>query len=156
MEAPGRLHPGIVELGGDEPPTRARFAPDPALSRAFGGGVGAWVTLSRPDTMVTLALPCPAPATRDAARRVSVPREGGVDARLIIGPGAHLNGLGAGVGFPVHPTTREEAATAGAVRIAGGCAVGDTLTLTVDSLVFPSRRLTVPSPVSLSISVPAP
>jgi hypothetical protein len=106
--------------------------------------------------MVTLAVPCPAPATRGAARRVAVPGAGGVDVRLLIGPGAHLNGLGAAVGFPVHRTTREEAATAGAVRVSGGCAVGDTLTLMVDSLVFPSRRLTVRAPVALPVAVPAP
>jgi hypothetical protein len=106
--------------------------------------------------MVTLAVPCPAPAARGAARRVAVPGAGGVDARLVIGPGAHLNGMGAAVAYPVHPATREEAATAGAVRVSGGCAVGDTLTLTVDSLVFPSRHLTVRAPVSLPVSVPAP
>ena len=161
IAAPGALHRGIEELGGDRPPPRARFAPDPALSRAFGGRAGAWVSLSRPDTMISLAIPCPARVGRRvegrrAERRVVVPDTGGVEVRLTVGPGAHLNGLGAAVGYAWHPATRDEAATAGVVRVAGGCTVGDTLALTVDSLVFPSRRLAVRSPVSLPVSAPAP
>jgi hypothetical protein len=156
VEAPGSAPPVVEERGADRPAPRARFAPAPALSRAFPGSVGAWIALSRPDTMISLAVPCPARGDRGAARRVVVPDTGGVQVGLTIGPGAHQNGLGYAVGFPRHPATRDEAAIAGAVRVAGGCAVGDTLTLTVDSLVFPSRRLAVRSPVLLPISLPAP
>jgi hypothetical protein len=159
---------GAVHRGAGSPPprhrgarrrraaTRARFAPDPALSRAFGGGAGRWVSLSRPDTMVTLAVPCPAPRRGGAARRVAVPGAGGVDARLVIGPGAHLNGMGAAVAYPVHPATREEGGDRrGGPRLgrlrgrrhthADGRQPGVP--------VAPSH---CPAPVSLPISVPAP
>ena len=161
IEAPGGPRPTVEERGDDRPPPRTRFAPDPALSRAFPGRAGAWVSLSRTDTMIALAVPCPArkslgAAGRRAVRRVVVPGPDGVEVGLTIGPGAHLNGLGAAVGHPRHPTTRDEAAIAGVVHVAGNCALGDTLTLAVDSLVFPSGRLVVPAPLSLPILLPAP
>ena len=156
IETPGALHRGIQEGDGAGAPGRAEFAPDAALSRAFPIRPGAVVFLSRPDTMITLAVPCPAGGGRAAARRVVIPGAGGVAATLTIGPDAHRNGLGAAVVFPPHPTTREEAATAGTLRVAGGCAFRDTLRVTVDSLVFPSRRLTLARPVSLVVTLPAP
>jgi hypothetical protein len=103
IEVPGTLHPGIQELGGDMPPPRARFAPDPALSRAFPGTVGAWVSLSRPDTMLGLSAPCPTRGVHRAARRVEVPGRGGVQAVLTIGPGAHHHGLGYATAYPGTP-----------------------------------------------------
>ena len=156
IEVPGTLHPGIQELGGDMPPPRARFAPDPALSRAFPRTAGAWVSLSRPDTMIGLSVPCPTRGVHRAARRVEVPGPGEVQAVLTIGPGAHHHGAGYGPAYPRSSATHDEAAIVGVVHVTGGCAVGDTLTVTVDSLVFPSRRLAVPAPLSLPILLPAP
>jgi hypothetical protein len=91
-----------------------------------------------------------------AVRRVEVPGPHGVQAGLTIGPGAHHRGMGYATPYPRDAATRDEAAIAGAIRVAGGCAAGDTLTLTVDSLVFPSRRLAVPTPLSLTVLLPAP
>ena len=153
---PGALD-GIRELGG--PPVRRRrvaFAPAAALSRAVPSGNGVAVYLGRPDTLLALTLPCPADARGRAAERALAPGVGGVDALLTIGPGAHLNGLGHAVASPRSPGTSEEGAVAGAIRLAGGCAVGDAIRVTVDSLVFLSRRLTLVRPASLRVTIPAP
>lgn len=156
IELPGTPD-GIRELGGSPAPARdTAFAPDAALSRAFPSGPGVEVHLGRPDTLLSLALRCPARARRGGAGHAPDPGVGSVDARLTIGSGAHLNGLGHAVAYPMSLGTHVEGATGGAVRVAGGCAVGDTIRVTVDGLVFPSRRLTSRSPVLLAVTVPAP
>lgn len=140
------------------PPTRAAagaplLAPEPAPSGAFYTAPGLLTAyLVRGDTVLELVVPCAGPATGTRAvppaDRELVPGRNGAAAWLWAGPGARFQALPQAAVPPRDSAVRREAASAGAYHVArasgaAGCAVGDELRVTVDSLVFPSGRFAV-------------
>jgi hypothetical protein len=151
---------------GEPPPNAAlrTFTPDPTLSRAFGGVRVLSVSLSRRDTLLLLSLPCPEPSRSGgpAAASVVIGRDSST-AELAVGPDAHVTGMGYAVTNVRHADLRAERATAGAYRVTGiehdatgACTPRGTVVVTVDSVVFPSARLTLRRPVTLAVTLPAP